>query len=129
VFLPLPWVTAFGLLMVASHNLFDHVKPESWGPIGWLWKILHSGGMIMPAEGYHFAAAYPLVPGIGVMAVGYGFGSLLVREPVERRKWLFGLGASLTALFVVLRALNVYGDPAPWSPQRNTLFALFSFLN
>ena len=129
VFLPLRWVTAFGLLMIASHNLFDSVKPESWGSLGWLWKILHSGGMILPAKGYRFSAGYPLVPWIGVMAAGYGFGSLLLREPVERRRWLFGLGATLTLLFILLRAINIYGDPRPWSGQKNSLFTLFSFMN
>ena len=129
VFLPLRWVTAFGLLMIASHNLFDSVKPESWGSLGWLWKILHSGGMILPAKGCRFAAGYPLVPWIGVMAAGYGFGSLLLREPVERRRWLFGLGATLTLLFILLRAINIYGDPRPWSGQKNSLFTLFSFIN
>ena len=129
VFLPLRWVTAFGILMIASHNLFDSVKPESWGSLGWLWKILHSGGMILPAKGYRFSAGYPLVPWIGVMAAGYGFGSLLLREPVERRRWLFGLGATLTLLFILLRAINLYGDPRPWSGQKNSLFTLFSFMN
>jgi uncharacterized membrane protein len=129
VFLPLRWVTTAGILMIASHNLFDYVGPEGLGSLGWFWRILHSGGMIVPAGGYRFAVGYPLIPWIGVMAAGYGFGSLLLREPVERRKWLFGLGALLTALFVLLRALNFYGDPDPWSPQRNALFTLFSFLN
>src|SRR5947207_2078807 len=100
------WITTFGILMIASHNLFDYVKPESWGSLGWLWKILHSGGINVPAEGYRFAAGYPLIPWIGVMAAGCGFGSLLLRESVERRKWLFGLGALFAGLFVLLRALN-----------------------
>src|SRR5213596_173936 len=129
VFLPLRWVTTFGILMIASHNLFDYVKPESWGSLGWFWKILHSGGIIVPVDGYRFAAGYPLIPWIGVMAAGYGFGALLLREPIERRKWLLGLGALLTALFILLRAINVYGDPGSWSGQKNTLFTLFSFLN
>src|SRR6266566_9361782 len=92
VFLPLRWVTTFGILMIASHNLFDYLEPESWGSLGWLWKILHSGGIIVPAEGYGFAAGYPLIPWLGVMAAGYGFGAVLLREPVERRKWIFRLG-------------------------------------
>ena len=129
VFLPLPWITAFGIVMIASHNLFDHVEPESLGSLGWLWKILHSGGTLVPAEGYKFAAGYPLIPWVGVMAAGYGFGGVLIREPVERRKWLLELGGALTALFILLRANNVYGDPDPWSGQKNALFTLFSFLN
>ena len=129
VFLPVRWIATFGLVMIASHNLFDHVQPETFGKLGWLWKILHSGGIIVPAEGYRFVAGYPLVPWIGVMAVGYSFGSLLVREATDRRKWFFLLGAALTALFVLLRAINVYGDPDRWSPRENALFTFFSFLN
>ncbi len=129
VFLPLRWVTTFGILMIACHNLFDSVEPQSWGSLGWLWKILHSGGILVPAEGYHFAAGYPLIPWVGVMAAGYGFGALWLREPVERRKRLIRLGTLLTALFVLLRAINVYGDPDAWSGQKNALFTLFSFLN
>jgi uncharacterized membrane protein len=63
------------------------------------------------------------------MAAGYGFGSLLLLEPAERRKWFYRLGALLTGLFVLLRWMNVYGDPDAWSPQRNAVFTLFSFLN
>ena len=129
VFLPLRWVTTLGIVMIACHNLFDYIEPESWGSLGWLWKILHSGGIIVPADGYRFAAGYPLIPWIGVMAAGYGFGALLLREPIERRKWLLGLGALLTALFILLRAINVYGDPDSWSGQKNALFTMFSFLN
>jgi len=116
-------------VMIASHNLLDAVKPEDFGRVGWLWKILHSGGILVPAEGYRFAAGYPLVPWIGVMAAGYGFGSLLLREPAERRRWFYRLGVVLITLFVVLRWINVYGDPDPWSPQKNAAFTLFSFLN
>src|SRR5436190_16025973 len=96
VFLPVRWITTFGVLMIASHNLFDQVKPESFGAYGWLWKILHSGGIIFPSAGYRFAAGYPLIPWIGVMAAGYGLGPLLLRERSERRRWLYRLGGLLT---------------------------------
>ena len=129
VFLPVPWVATLGVVMIASHNLFDRVSPDDLGSLSWLWKILHSGGIIVPAEAYRFAAGYPLIPWIGVMAAGYGLGPLLLAEPFARRKRLFGLGALLTALFVVLRAINVYGDPDSWSVQKNILFTFFSFLN
>src|SRR5438046_1655313 len=129
VFLPLRWIATLGLVMIGSHNLFDDLQPESFGKLGWLWKILHSGGVLFPADGYSFVAGYPLIPWMGVMAVGYGFGSWLLREPSERRQRLFQLGATLTALFILLRAANVYGDPDLWSRQKNALFTFFSFLN
>src|SRR5438128_3010738 len=83
VFLPLRFVVAFGVVMIAGHNLFDPLRPESFVLFGWLWKILHHGGIIVPAEGYRFVAGYPLIPWMGVMAAGYGFGSLLLRGTVE----------------------------------------------
>ena len=129
VWLPLRWIVTFGLVMIAGHNLFDFLQPEAFGSFAWLWKILHSGGVIMPSEGYRFAAGYPLIPWMGVMAAGYGFGSLLTRDAAERRRWLVGLGGSMVALFIMARWINVYGDPDPWSAQRNGVFTVFSFLN
>jgi uncharacterized membrane protein len=129
VFLPLRWITIFGVLMTTSHNLLDYAEPENPGLFGWLWRILHSGGEMDLGNGYRFAAGYPLIPWIGVMAVGYVFGALLVREPHQRRKWLFLLGGALTLLFVAVRGINDYGDPHPWTSQKNALFTIFSFLN
>jgi uncharacterized membrane protein len=129
VFLPLRWIATIGVVMIAGHNLFDYVEPEDWHSFSWLWKILHSGGEIDLGGGFRFGAGYPLVPWIGVMAAGYGFGALFTREARERRKWLFILGGGLTLLFVVVRGVNIYGNPEPWTPQKNALSTIFSFLN
>jgi uncharacterized membrane protein len=129
VLLPLPVVTAFGVAMVCVHNAFDQVTAESWGSLSWLWTILHTGGPIALGGGRELSIWYPLVPWIGVMAAGYGFGALLVRESTRRRKAILITGVALTLLFVVLRAINAYGDPQPWAPQKNGLFTLFAFLS
>ncbi|HXT41147.1 MAG TPA: heparan-alpha-glucosaminide N-acetyltransferase domain-containing protein, partial [Candidatus Angelobacter sp.] len=50
VFLPLRWVASVGLVMIVGHNLLDPVEPESLGAFGWLWKVLHSGGIIVPVD-------------------------------------------------------------------------------
>jgi uncharacterized membrane protein len=63
------------------------------------------------------------------MAVGYAFGEILTLERERRRKILFRLGASCVVLFVLLRALNVYGDPNPWAAQKSAWLTLLSFLN
>jgi uncharacterized membrane protein len=155
VFLPTWAITAFGVLMIAVHNAFDNVTPESFGSFSWLWVVLHTGGGLEPFPGYRLGIGYPLVPWIGVMAAGYGFGSLLLREATQRRKWMLGLGVALTLLFVILRFGNKvdevqdasaahntagvvkpsldkhpgYGDPHPWSPQKNAIFTVFSFIH
>lgn len=128
-YLPARVVALVGVVMIAAHNLFDGVRPESFGALGWLWKVLHTNGAISPAPGYTFVVNYPLVPWVGVMAAGYGLGALLLRERGERRRLLFRLGAALTAAFVVLRAANVYGDPRPWAAQGDWVLTVLSFLN
>jgi hypothetical protein len=72
---------------------------------------------------------YPLIPWIGVMAAGYAFAPLLRRPERERRRLLLGLGVGLTLAFLVLRAVNGYGDPAPWSGQDSPGRTVLSFLN
>jgi len=63
------------------------------------------------------------------MALGYCFGSVLLWDPTRRERFLLRLGLALSVAFVLLRALNVYGDPAPWSRQSSVLFTMLSFLN
>ncbi len=126
---PLSVVTGFGVAMIAFHNLMDGMSHQTMMLPSWLWKILHAGGRIQVLPGYEFSASYPLIPWIGVMAAGYGFGAIVLRESNSRRKWLLRLGFSLTAIFFLLRSGNFYGDPQPWSPQNQTLLSVFSFLN
>lgn len=129
VYLPVWGVAAFGIAMITLHNLTDSVSPAAFGPWGWLWKILHVQSLIEFSPTASFGVAYPLIPWIGVMAAGFGFGALLRRERAERRKLLLWLGCVLTLLFVIIRATNVYGDPSLWSRQPTLLFTVFSFVN
>src|ERR1700730_15207473 len=69
--LPASVVTAFGVVLIAGHNLLDSVKCAS--P---LWSILHSPGFVMNTPSHVVFAAYPLIPWIGVTAVGYGLGQI-----------------------------------------------------
>jgi len=66
-----------------------------------------------------------------LMALGYAFGTFYrIEFPAERRKpllWWIGLG--LTLSFVLLRSLNLYGEPRPWQSQESTVFTILSFLN
>jgi uncharacterized membrane protein len=73
--------------------------------------------------------AYVLIPWVGVTAVGYGLGQVFQWDVERRRAFLLRLGLGLTAAFVLLRFLNVYGDPRPWSPQESPVFTVLSFLN
>jgi uncharacterized membrane protein len=126
--LPTSAITIFGVAMIATHNAFDGITPESLGSWGWLWVILHVPQTLNPATGFAIYFGYPLVPWIGVMAAGYGFGAMLLWDAGRRRKWLFGLGASLIATFVILRFSNGYGDLHRWQVRGTFLRTFFSFV-
>jgi uncharacterized membrane protein len=130
--LPLPAVATIGVVMIAGHNLLDgiHVAPLSNPDLSglspdatawdWIWSLLHVQSR---------PVIYPLIPWAGVMAAGYAFGPVMRRPEVERRRVTLLLGLALTAGFIMLRAANVYGDPSPWSVQRDGVYTLLSFLN
>jgi uncharacterized membrane protein len=129
IYLPVRAIAAVGLVMIFAHNAFDGVRAESFGQLRWLWVLLHESNVLQLPTGAFVFVAYPLIPWIGVMAVGYAFGEILTLERRRRRKTLFVLGAACIALFVLLRALNVYGDPSPWAEQEDAWRAMLSFLN
>jgi uncharacterized membrane protein len=72
---------------------------------------------------------YPLIPWIGVMAVGYVFGVLYQFDAARRRRLLLIIGGSATLLFVIIRAINLYGDPTVWKQQQSFVFTVLSFIN
>ena len=122
--LPLPAILAFGVAMIAGHNLFDGVR--STHP---LWVMLHSQGFVVNRPGFVVFVAYPLIPWIGVTAVGFVLGRIYTWHPERRRAFLLRCGLGLTAAFLVLRAANLYGDPAPWVRSEALSMTLVSFFN
>jgi len=124
VYLPAPVVTAFGVVMIACHNLFDFV--DSSNP---LWTILHSPNFIVNNPGRVVFVTYVLIPWIGVTAAGYGLGQIYSWPSARRKAFLLPLGVGVTAAFLVLRGMNAYGNPFPWSTQRSAAFTVLSFLN
>jgi uncharacterized membrane protein len=129
VFFPISITAVFGIAMIVVHNAFDGIKPKMLGDFGWLWKILHSGGRVQITESYTLSAMYPLIPWIGVMAAGYAFGVILKKEERQRRKMLWWIGGITTVAFVLLRWLNIYGDPKPWTFHESAVLTLVDFLN
>jgi uncharacterized membrane protein len=129
VYLPAWAVAVIGAAIIAAHNLLDGLTAEQVHLPDWLWVILHSPGRAVLAEDVTLDTGYCLLPWIGVMAAGYGFGTLYQLDRAVRRRWLFLLGSGLTLAFILLRLANVYGDPRPWATQSYLVWTIFSFLN
>ena len=129
IWLPRWAIAGVSLIMIAGHNLFDGVRAEELGGASWAWHLLHEPGLVPLGHGVNLYVLYPLIPWIGVMAAGYLLGPVMQLEERTRQRVLFGLGAAVTLGFIVLRATNLYGDPAPWTPQQTLLSTVLSFLN
>jgi len=139
VWLPSRAVLAIGAVIAAGHNLLDRVRVPPWqGPdspvpsaLGKLWILLHQTGAF-PIAGFPspiVLVLYPILPWIGVIALGYGCSEVYAWPAERRRALLVGLGIAMAVAFVVLRYAGVYGDPLPWSPQADAVKTLMSFFN
>jgi len=140
IHLPLKVIGAFGVAMIFLHNLLDGIKVNGWNGPGtpipgvWakLWILLHqpfSAFPVLPIMSPVVAVIYNIIPWVGVMAAGYAFGSVYQMDAARRKRWLLTMGGIATALFIVVRAINIYGDPARWSGQKNAIFTVLSFIN
>lgn len=121
--MPAPVAGGIGVGVIFLHNLTDGLRAEQFGPMWWLWRVLHDRKNMEIAPGYVFFPQYPLLPWMAILFAGYGFGMLYAMDDERRRQLILRLGVVATGLFVTIRAFNVYGDPRPWAE------GVYSFLN
>jgi uncharacterized membrane protein len=107
-------VGAFGVALIATHNLFDNLDVTALGDWTAVAHVLHVQGPTS-VGGVPLLVLYPLVAWIGVMAAGFAFGRLFEIAPARRARLFLRLGAGMIRAFVALRSLNGYGDPVPWT--------------
>jgi uncharacterized membrane protein len=130
VYLPLRFILAFGIILVAGHNLLDGFRVTAQTPGAFVWSLLHQQN-VMTLWGIKWLIIYPVLPWIGIMALGYTMGSLYTTgyDPGSRKKLQARLGGAAIIVFILLRFSNLYGDPFPWSVQKSGAFTLLSFIN
>ena len=126
IYLPRAAIAGFGLLLVLGHNLLDGITPESLGALAPLWKVLHVPGAL---EVVPVFIRYPLVPWVGVMALGYVAGPAIFSQDLRVSRRLAWVGGLLVVGFVALRWLNIYGDPHPRVYDGTSTQMVISFFN
>ena len=131
IYLPQKAILILAFIIIAGHNLLDGITMEGKSISSIIWYILHQYSLIEFSGNFVMIFEYPVLPWVGVMALGYCFGGLYSKDfdISLRKKWLLGLGLGATALFILLRSTNVYGDPVPWTAQKDTTYTILSFLN
>jgi uncharacterized membrane protein len=127
IFLPKKVITAIALITIAGHNLLDRIGAASMSGGNALWHILHQPGVVSVSP--LVIVGYPIIPWFAVMALGYVLADVFRWEPARRRTFLLRTGSLAIVAFVVIRFINAYGNPVPWSVQRSAALTVASFLN
>jgi uncharacterized membrane protein len=126
IWLPTWVVGAIGLLLVVGQSTLPAIA-QTMGPgTQWLWQFIYLGGEVKFGEGGPtMTVLYTIVPWVGVMALGYAFGAIVVMESAARRRLLLAIGAGATALFIVAGSATVFGGTA----SDDGMPAVFRLLN
>ncbi|HSU28512.1 MAG TPA: hypothetical protein VLJ68_09040, partial [Chitinophagaceae bacterium] len=130
IYLPFPVILATGLLIVCGHNLIDYAEKSRQTPVPLWWNLLHRPTIKPLGGGHNLFVLYPFLSWAGLMMLGYCCGKLFTgMEAVKRNKILLWTGITAILLFLTLRFINIYGDPAPWKQQGTGLKTFFAFMN
>ena len=131
--LPFSVIFITGLVIVFGHNLLDIPESAVGFKAGFLWDLLHHGffSFYPMGQNHKLLILYAFVPWAGLMMLGYCTGIFFSEKysGIQRRKILSSIGISLIILFIIIRIINGYGDPGPWSVQKNRVFTILSFIN
>ncbi|EJF90334.1 DUF1624 domain-containing protein [Bartonella tamiae] len=124
------WIGILGLVIIVGHNLLDgfHFPADSFFYIPW--AILHDRSWIEFGDNLRIRTSYPVLPWIGVIALGYSIGGLFIKSmpSLKRQTILLTTGIVTIFIFLSLRFLNAYGEK-PWHEGDTLLQTSMSFFN
>lgn len=131
IYLPYKWILVLGLVIIAGHNILDGLVMQGNSPEAIVWYLLHQNHTMVLGPDKMILFHYPVIPWIGLMALGYCLGQLYLKDFDKglRRTWLLRMGLGALALFFVIRGLNVYGDLVPWTVRDSSSKTIISFFN
>ncbi len=126
-------VLIIGLILVFGHNLFDLLPKPADQTAGLILKVFFTAsGTVIPLSSNHLVGIfYAILPWTGIMFLGYGIGAWYKKEYASelRKRNLMVAGLLTILLFITLRLINIYGDPAPHKEYHDFFKNLLSFFN
>ena len=118
-----------GFIIVLTHNLVPLIPFGEGSVVKLVLSPLFGPNVFQISPQVTLVIAYPVVPWLGIMLLGFGCGSLFLIPAVKRNRLFLWIGFSCLLLFTGLRLGNLYGDPLPWAPQKNAVYTFLSFIN
>lgn len=130
LWLPRCALAALAIAVIAGHNLLDGLHVSGDDPLAMLWKVLHQRDWIAVGDSLRLRTSYPVLPWIGVIALGYTLGPWFARngDRALRQRRMLWAGSGALLGFALLRAANVYGD-APWQAMASAGQTVMSVFN
>ncbi|MFI5155751.1 MAG: DUF1624 domain-containing protein [Chitinophagales bacterium] len=130
IYLPRKYILIIGMVLVGGHNALDSIHVSDDHFPSYIWGFLHERHRFA-FLGIHFVTAYPIIPWIGIMSLGYCMGNVFTEQygKSARKIFLLATGLGAIAVFILLRLVNLYGDLHPWTSQSSQLFSMLSFVN
>ena len=127
IHLPMKSILILSLLLIFGHNLLDKVSFDH----NLLWAVIHERGKFDIFNGIRLRVVYPIVPWIGVMSLGYYLGKFYDKtvEARKRQQLFIVIGLSAILLFLIVRSINLYGNPKNWETYDTVMKTLYSFMN
>ncbi len=127
--LPVKIIAILGVTIIFGHDLFMGISFAKGSLTEIVWTLFMKAGFFQLSPNTALLISYPIIPWLGIMLAGFGFGALF-NLPAEKRKKLFlKIGLSVIVLFMIIRFINFFGDVSPWSTQKTNFFTFLSFIN
>ncbi|HMI61228.1 MAG TPA: heparan-alpha-glucosaminide N-acetyltransferase domain-containing protein [Puia sp.] len=127
--LPPKILAGIGLLIIFGHDLLSQVMLPVDQTARILLSLFFSNGLFPITPNFSLLIAYPVIPWLGILLTGFAAGRIFEMPAEKRKKLLLRAGFAAIGLFLLLRLGNFYGDPAPWTVQRNRIYSVLSFFN
>ncbi len=122
-------ILVVGLIIVFGHDLFHLVTLVQGSLASKIVSPFFTLTALPLFENHVLVMAYPPIPWLGIMLIGFATGQLFELQEDKRKRIFFYLGSVTLVFFIVLRAINVYGDPSTWSSQKTCIDTFLSFMN
>jgi len=121
------FIIAVGITLLC--NLVVGLNLAQYPILSFFYHWLFSPNLLQVTPDFMLLINYPVLPWFGIMLAGFACGVLFTSSVEVRAKRFLSISALLLLVFVVLRFLNLWGDPAPWGVQKDGIFTFMSFKN